>query len=334
MRLLSGAKRCRAAAAHVEAPAYQLAIIECSVDDARDTAFATRGSGVDSRLREQAIGAARQWQLPQLRGCRQAVRRLERGGGAGVFRRSRRNGAIRSSDAWPIAAISSRPGPANLHSSSASAASTWRSVGTAAYSTLGHFDDPILNTMVGWDDVELASIVFHELTHQLAVRLPTTPDVQRGAGHHGGRGGREALAASSKAGTRILRSTASNSSAISKVARTAGGNARPAARDLCDPGSRWKMRAREARGVRAIARRVRGAACDMPGAATRRSRQWFDQDINNAHLASIATYFVCVPGFERELQRRERRSCRRSIARVRELAKIAAESARLICGAR
>jgi predicted aminopeptidase len=29
--------------------------------------------------------------------------------------------------------------------------------GVAAYSTLGHFDDPILNTMVGWSDVELAS---------------------------------------------------------------------------------------------------------------------------------------------------------------------------------
>jgi predicted aminopeptidase len=39
--------------------------------------------------------------------------------------------------------------------------------GVAAYSTLGHFDDPILNTMVAWNDVELAGIVFHELTHQL-----------------------------------------------------------------------------------------------------------------------------------------------------------------------
>ena len=39
--------------------------------------------------------------------------------------------------------------------------------GVAAYSTLGHFNDPILNTMMGWDDVELAAIVFHELTHQL-----------------------------------------------------------------------------------------------------------------------------------------------------------------------
>ncbi len=39
--------------------------------------------------------------------------------------------------------------------------------GVAAYSTLGHFDDPVLNTMMGWNDVELAAIIFHELTHQL-----------------------------------------------------------------------------------------------------------------------------------------------------------------------
>jgi predicted aminopeptidase len=29
---------------------------------------------------------------------------------------------------------------------------------------------------------------------------------------------------------------------------------------------------------------------------------WFAGDINNAHLASIATYYSCVPGFERELK--------------------------------
>jgi predicted aminopeptidase len=29
---------------------------------------------------------------------------------------------------------------------------------------------------------------------------------------------------------------------------------------------------------------------------------WFDEDLNNAHLASVATYFTCVPGFERELE--------------------------------
>ena len=39
--------------------------------------------------------------------------------------------------------------------------------GVAAYSTLGWFDDPVLNTMLYWDDRRLARLIFHELTHQL-----------------------------------------------------------------------------------------------------------------------------------------------------------------------
>ena len=38
--------------------------------------------------------------------------------------------------------------------------------GSAAYSTLGWFADPILNTMLRWDDDELAGTIFHELAHQ------------------------------------------------------------------------------------------------------------------------------------------------------------------------
>ena len=39
--------------------------------------------------------------------------------------------------------------------------------GVPAYSTLGKFNDPILNTMMIYGDDELASIMFHELSHQL-----------------------------------------------------------------------------------------------------------------------------------------------------------------------
>jgi predicted aminopeptidase len=39
--------------------------------------------------------------------------------------------------------------------------------GVSAYSTLGNFNDPVLSTMMRWDDVQLASVLFHELAHQL-----------------------------------------------------------------------------------------------------------------------------------------------------------------------
>lgn len=38
--------------------------------------------------------------------------------------------------------------------------------GVEAYSTLGWFDDPILNSMLSWGDERLASLIFHELAHQ------------------------------------------------------------------------------------------------------------------------------------------------------------------------
>ncbi len=39
--------------------------------------------------------------------------------------------------------------------------------GVAAYSTLGKFNDPLLSTMMRWDDVRLVAVLFHELAHQV-----------------------------------------------------------------------------------------------------------------------------------------------------------------------
>ena len=39
--------------------------------------------------------------------------------------------------------------------------------GVPAYSTLGHFNDPVLSTMMQWSDTQVAATLFHELAHQV-----------------------------------------------------------------------------------------------------------------------------------------------------------------------
>lgn len=47
--------------------------------------------------------------------------------------------------------------------------------GVPAYSTLGFFDDPLLNTFINYPEAELARLIFHELAHQVVyVKHDTT----------------------------------------------------------------------------------------------------------------------------------------------------------------
>lgn len=39
--------------------------------------------------------------------------------------------------------------------------------GVSAYSTLGNFNDPVLSSMLQWDDIQLVGVLFHELAHQV-----------------------------------------------------------------------------------------------------------------------------------------------------------------------
>jgi predicted aminopeptidase len=169
--------------------------------------------------------------------------------------------------------------------------------GVAAYSTLGHFSDPILNTMMEWDDIELASIVFHELTHQLIyVRndssfneaLATTVEeegVRRWLLHQGRD---QDLARHVQEQERYLQ-------VIGLLNRTQGELRLIYASGAAPPLMREQKSAALAALKDSYARVREGWGGHGP------FETWFTREINNAHLASIATYYNCVPGFEREL---------------------------------
>jgi predicted aminopeptidase len=170
--------------------------------------------------------------------------------------------------------------------------------GVAAYSTLGHFDDPILSSMVSWNDVELASIIFHELTHQLLYvpndasfneALATTVE-EEGVRRWLQQQGREKdLAEHLLQQRRYLEVIALMNETRNRLrALYASGLPPPLMRE------RKRATFEELREAYAALKVQWGGHAPFDA--------WFTADLNNAHLASIATYFACVPGFERELK--------------------------------
>ena len=170
--------------------------------------------------------------------------------------------------------------------------------GVAAYSTLGHFDDPILNTMMHWDDVELAAIIFHELTHQLLYiandasfneALATTVE-EEGVRRWLERQGRQAdLQAHLLEQAHDLQVIALLNATRDELKGIYASGLDPAA-----------MRASKRRRFEDLSAAFAALRDGWGGHAPYEA--WFKHEINNAHLASVATYYVCVPGFERELQ--------------------------------
>jgi predicted aminopeptidase len=170
--------------------------------------------------------------------------------------------------------------------------------GVAAYSTLGHFDDPILNTMVRWNDVELASIIFHELTHQMLYlpndaafneALATTVEEEGVKRWLEQQGRQQDLADHLVQQSRYLEVIALMTETRGKLRKLYASGTPP-----------QLMRARKRELFAALHESYAALKSRWGGRAA--FETWFAQDLNNAHLASIATYFNCVPGFQRELR--------------------------------
>jgi predicted aminopeptidase len=201
--------------------------------------------------------------------------------------------------------------------------------GVAAYSTLGHFNDPVLNTMMGWNDVELAAIIFHELTHQLLYvpndssfneALATTVE-EEGVRRWLRAQGRDADLA------KHLLQQEHYAKVIDLLTATRAELRATYASGLAPEPMREKKRAAFAAMRASFAILKAGWGEHAP------FESWFAEDLNNAHLASIATYFTCVPGFERELEA-VGGNLTAFYARVRALAKLDQEKRdALFCGA-
>jgi len=170
--------------------------------------------------------------------------------------------------------------------------------GVAAYSTLGHFRDPLLNTMMTWSDTQLAATVFHELAHQL-IYIP------------GDSAFNENFAT-------VVEETG--------LTRWLGKTGRPEDLQVWEGQRRRNQQFIEL--LLATRERLQALyASSVPLEVMRARKQeefgrlkleygqlkarwngysgydrWFDRTLNNAHLISAATYHGCMPGFRRLLQ--------------------------------
>ncbi len=191
--------------------------------------------------------------------------------------------------------------------------------GAAAYSTLGLFADPVLSTMLGWSDAELAGIIFHELTHQLVYAPGDAPFDEALASlveEEGVRrwlvaqGRAEDLAAYLQARERQRAVTRLLLQARQRLAALYAAGGEPAA-----------LRAAKAGVFDALRQDYRQLRAGWGGYAGYDAL--FAGELNNASLLPAATYDQCLPGLRRELDALHG-DLRAFYARARELGRMPA----------
>lgn len=170
--------------------------------------------------------------------------------------------------------------------------------GATAYSTLGYFDDPVLSTMIGGGAEYIASLLFHELAHQkLYIRddsefseaFATTVEEYGTERWLTQRGEIDAL----DRYHRRLRLRADFADLVisqqSRLSAVYAGTAEPEAKRAAKAEVFTDMRAEYAQ----LKARWGGIGDYDP---------WFAQPMNNAVLASVATYRKWLPGLRWRLQ--------------------------------
>lgn len=163
-----------------------------------------------------------------------------------------------------------------------------------AYSTLGFFDDPVLNTVIDEPEVELAGLIFHELAHQVVYlrddsvfneSFATAVELEgarRWLARRGARGQWGDYAAAKRRHTQLLDLIGGYRARFAGLYASGATDAEKLARkralfnemlaDYEEMRARWE---------------------GFPG-----YDGFFTRELNNAHLAALATYYELVPGFQ------------------------------------
>ena len=184
--------------------------------------------------------------------------------------------------------------------------------GVEAYSTLGWFKDPVLNTFIFEDDADLAEIIFHELGHQRLFARGDTDFNEAFATTVGQEGARRWLKArGDTAGLKeylahlqrsdefvhLVMKTRARLEALYGDELTEDGKIKASKKP--NPVSEDKLRQQKEEilaGMKQEYNRLKqhwGGDTEYDG--------WFAHPINNAHLNSVAAYYDFVPGFEQIL---------------------------------
>jgi predicted aminopeptidase len=169
--------------------------------------------------------------------------------------------------------------------------------GVTAYSTLGHFDDPVLDTMLPYSDLQLVGTIFHELAHQL-IYVKDATEFNESFAMSVEREGLARWLKSQGRSDELLTYRRRQEQQALIIKRFANGRAQLAAL-YREPLPEQERRERKQQSLAQVAAGVRELERQL-GVKTGYDT-WLDAGLNNAHLASIATYFDCVPGFERLL---------------------------------
>jgi predicted aminopeptidase len=169
--------------------------------------------------------------------------------------------------------------------------------GVSAYSTLGHFADPVLNTMMRYGDLELVATIFHELAHQLIYIKGDSEFNESFAVSMEQEGLRRWLAARGR--SLELQQFLDRRQAEQQVIHAFAVGRAQLDTLYHQPLTADRMRERKHELMAGIGANVQ--AVERQYQLGNGYGTWIKAGLNNAHLAAIATYSDCVPGFQKLL---------------------------------